>query len=422
MHKLVKVLTVLSCILALSPAAYATNGDNLIAIGPIANAMGGVGIAAPQDAISAVFANPAAMCFGPYCPSSEFNFAGSAFMPHIDAKVTANGQTFSAQSDEKVYAIPAIGISVPITAGAPFWRFGLAAYGVSGLGVDYRNSGLDQPNFFNFGAGATAPLAAGIFTQLQIMKFAPAISVQPLPGLSFGAAMHVDYATLDLQRGSSSNYGLGVQLGTIYKFNDNLSFGLDYVSPQNVDHRKVVDFEGDGHLDTLKLEAPQQVGIGAAYTFPGINLLVETDVKWINWADANGYQSFDWEDQWVYALGAQYKPIPKLALRAGYNFGNSPVKEHNGWNGAAPHTIQGHVLPTYFFETFRVIGFPAVVEHHLTCGVGYEFTPRLALNAGYMHAFANTITESGTDFFGNQAGLESTLSQDSLDFGVTWRF
>jgi long-chain fatty acid transport protein len=60
--------------------AQATNGDNLMSIGPISRAIGGVGIASPQDAISAVFSNPAAMCFGPYCPGSEFNF-GTVFMP-----------------------------------------------------------------------------------------------------------------------------------------------------------------------------------------------------------------------------------------------------------------------------------------------------------------------------------------------------
>jgi len=38
----------------ISPAAFATNGDNLIGIGPISRAMGGVGVAAPQEAIKEV--------------------------------------------------------------------------------------------------------------------------------------------------------------------------------------------------------------------------------------------------------------------------------------------------------------------------------------------------------------------------------
>ena len=51
----------------------------------------------------------------------------------------------------------------------------------------------------------------------------------------------------------------------------------------------MADFDGDGHLDTLTLEAPQQVGFGAAYDFLQGKLLLETDVKWLNWSDADGY-------------------------------------------------------------------------------------------------------------------------------------
>ena len=61
----------------------------------------GHGIAAPQDAISAVFSNPAAMCFGPYCPSSEFNFSGTLFMPKIDAKITTADGVVKADSEIK---------------------------------------------------------------------------------------------------------------------------------------------------------------------------------------------------------------------------------------------------------------------------------------------------------------------------------
>jgi long-chain fatty acid transport protein len=81
--------------------------------------MGGVVIAAPQDAISAVFANPAAMCFGPFCPNGEIDFAGTLFMPDVNASVTgAMGQgKIKDDSDDEVYAIPAFGVSVPITDG-----------------------------------------------------------------------------------------------------------------------------------------------------------------------------------------------------------------------------------------------------------------------------------------------------------------
>ena len=87
----IAVLTAAACVLAVTPTAFATNGDNLIGIGPISRAMGGVGVAAPQDAISAVFANPAAMCFGPYCPGAEATFSGTFFDPTVKSTLNFTG-------------------------------------------------------------------------------------------------------------------------------------------------------------------------------------------------------------------------------------------------------------------------------------------------------------------------------------------
>jgi len=114
------------------------------------------------------------MRFGQYCPSTEVNFAGSLFMPKVSAKLESGGQTFSADSEENVYAIPAIGLSIPILSkGEQNLRFGLAAYGVTGLGVDYRGAAFDQMINLPTPPGGQAPLIAGEHTSLQIMKFAP---------------------------------------------------------------------------------------------------------------------------------------------------------------------------------------------------------------------------------------------------------
>jgi len=123
------------------------------------------------------------------------------------------------------------------------------------------------------------------------MKFSPSIAFQPTDKLSFGLGLHVDYGRLDLKEGTAHGFGAGVQLGMIYKMTEQTSLGLTYTSPQNVDHDNVADFDGDGNLDKLKLEAPQQIGFGLAYDIG--KFLVEGDVKWLNWSDANGYGDFD---------------------------------------------------------------------------------------------------------------------------------
>ena len=423
------LLATLVALLVLSFAGIsaATNGDNLMSIGPISRSMGGVGIAAPQDAISAVFSNPAAMCFGPYCPGTEVNFGGTLFMPRVDASVNTNGTVISSSSEKKVYAIPAFGLSVPITNTLPLWRFGLAAYGVSGLGVDYRNTPIDNPRFFNFGPAGQFPLVAGEFTQLQIMKFSPSIAFQPNNSISIGAGVHIDYANLDLRNGSSFNYGIGGQAGILFKLTDEITIGATYVSPQQVNYKQVKDFDGDGISDNLKLEQPHQAGVGLSVEPVKGMLLLEVDGKWINWERAKGYDDFDWRDQWVVAVGAQIKPTKEFAIRLGYNYGNNPVRTHDGFVGATPAgpamtSVQGKSLPTYYFETFRIIGFPAIVKQHATVGLGYEISNKFALNAGYTHAFKDNITESGTNIAGQPVTLQSGLSEDSIEFGITWRF
>jgi long-chain fatty acid transport protein len=429
MKKFIVAFMIFSLTVMLAPAAFATYGTNLIGIGPIARSMGGVGIAQPMDAISAVFANPAAMCFGEYCPGSEFNFSGTLFMPKIDAKVTNYQGTFSADAEDNVYPIPAIGFSVPMGAEGSKWRFGLSAYGVSGLGVDYRSTSLENDRFYDLSGGSNPlgpfyPMVAGVYTQLQVMKFAPAFSYQATPNLSFGLALPIDYGTLDLKNGSSSGFALGVLPGIIYKPIDNLSLGLTYTAPQKINYKNVLSFGGPNY--SLEMESPQQVGFGIAYDFFEAGLVLEADVKWINWSNADGYRDFDWEDQTVFAVGAQYKATDKLSLRMGYSYASNPVNEHsiNGFSNGAPSmtTIQGITMPTYYYETFRIIGFPAIVENHITGGIGYKFTDAFSLNLGFVYAFENTITETGVDLTNQPVALESTLSETSLDFGLTWRF
>lgn len=425
MKPLATKLVVASSTALLTSTALATNGDNMMAIGPNARAMGGVGVAAPQDAISAVFANPAAMCFTPGCAYSEVNFAGTLFMPHVKAEVDLQGMgDIKADSKQNVYAIPAIGLSLPIDPDTRRWRFGLAAYGATGLGVDYRGTSLDQQINTGFPPpNNQAPLIQGAFTSLQIMKFAPSLSYQISPDFSVGAALHIDYATLDLRNGSSPAYGVGGQLGAIYRPTKELSLGVTYITPQSTDFQNVVATPAGPH--DLELESPHQVAVGVSYTFFDQRLLVEADGKYLNWQGATGYKDFGWVDQWVAGIGFQFAAVPKkLFFRLGYNYGTNPVKTHDGW-GATPgsgHDVQGMQFPDYYYETFRMIGFPAIVEHHVTAGIGYAFSEKFELNMGYTHAFENTIAETGQMLGGPTASIKSSLSEDSVDFGITWRF
>jgi long-chain fatty acid transport protein len=422
MKKLSLVTISIVFLLSIGGIAHATNGDNFMGIGPISRAMGGVGIAAPQDSISAVFANPAGMCFGPYCPGSQLDFGGTIFLPAAHGSVKSIvGLDINDRSQSNIFLVPAIGVSKPITSDSTSFfskfRFGLAAYGSSGLGVDYRNLLL-------FPGG-------DIFTQYSVFKFAPNIAYRITDNLSIGVNFQLDYTALDLGQGTASGFGFGGQVGAIYRLGP-VSFGLSYVSPQSVEHKKVSTFGNPNPAfpkQDLKLEMPQTVGFGIAFQPAGNlllkddNLLIEGDFKWINWAGARGYKDFAWRDQYVFGLGVQYKPIPRLALRLGVNYGKSPVKTHNGFDGSTTTVIQGIPVNTGQYEFLRIIGFPALVETHLTCGIGYDFSERFGVNIGYTHGFAKSISESGTNFGpGFPVTLGSKLAEDSIEVGLSWRF
>lgn len=354
------------------------------------------------------------MCFNPVCDISSVDITGTIFMPRTKANL--NGVTVG--SEDNVYAIPALGLSMPLLKDSNRLRLGLAAYGVSGLGVDYRGSALDVPNFFGPGAN----LIAGTYSSLVIMKVAPSIAYQLSPKWSVGLATHIDYATLDLGAGTSIAYAFGAQPGLTYRASDTVTLGLTYVSPQATDFNRVLP----GTAGSLKLESPHTVALGVAWEAIKDRLTLEVDGKWINWGGAAGYSDFDWQDQWIVAVGAQYAIIPKkLYVRAGYNFGSNPLKNNSGWTDPLEMiNVQGNMFPRYYYETFRTIGFPAIVEHHLTLGFGYEISDRFSLNVSYMHGFSNGFQETGAGFGppGTTTTFGSRLVEDAGDFGLTFRF
>ncbi|OGR65373.1 MAG: hypothetical protein A2X31_10095 [Elusimicrobia bacterium GWB2_63_22] len=398
MKKSVNVFAAAFVITGLAVNVFATNGDNMIGVGPTSRAMGGTGIAAPQDAISAIFSNPAAMS---QMEGSQFNFAGTYFAPTVKAKVVspppaAGVGNWSDESQDAAYAIPAIGLSTPMN---DRMMFGIAAYGVSGMGVDYRDQDPMDTN-----------------TKVSVMKFVPAVSYKN-GNFSYGAGLDIDYQAADFGQGMSHNYAVGVRLGAAYAY-EKWAFGLTCVTPQNVKHERIYDFDSNGTYDTLKLENPAQFGFGAAYK--GMDKwLFSADVKYIDWANADGYSDFDWESQTVVGLGVQNKTTDKLTMRAGWNYGKSPLKKHNGFNAATTTAVQGTAMSTFGYEYFRVIGFPGVVEHHLTLGAGYEFSPKFTLNLGFKKALAKKITERDSS---GAITLESELSEVAYDLGLTFKF
>ena len=398
-------------VLAMAQAASATNGDSLEGIGAVSESLGGTGIAAPQDGLTAIVNNPAGLAFTPGADDSEATVGLTLFQPKVAATITTPGGTLSGDSDDPLSLIPYLSYSQPVNDKV---YVGFGAYGVSGMGVDYRGKEWDLDG------NAANGYEGDLFSEYSSLKVAPAVSFKLSDSFSLGAALHGNYSTLDFDQGKAEALSAGLQLGATYKAGP-VQLGASYTTPQKSTFEDVYNFDafsGDTEKDDLKLEQPAVYAGGVAWQ-ANPKFLVEANAKYLTWGDSEGYEDFDWENQWVFAIGAQFKATEKLSVRAGYNYAKNPVKEHNGWNPEGLTTIQGKQVPTFGYEMLRTVGFPAIVESHLTLGFGYQLTEALALNVAYAHVFENEIASAS---IGDAIQLGSSLSEDSLGFGLAWAF
>lgn len=434
MKKIMSVLFISLLIIGLTTVCYATNGDNLMGVSPVSRGMGGAGVGMPVGPTDTIFRNPAWMS---YYDGFHMSFGGILFMPDVKARIqNPMGDSGWQTSEADTFGVPEIGLHTRINDKVVF---GLGMFGVSGMGVDYRNNDKLQ---------SAMGKNLNMHTNLQFMRFIPGISYQINNALSIGGAVHLAYGSLDMGAvmcanaadpntcwnaggGQSQDFGMGGQVGIAYRVSNTIFAGLTYQSPLAMTYEKVFDTNGDGEYEDMELTQPQEFAIGIG-VMPIQNLKLITDLRWIDWSDAKGYKDFQWEDQWVIALGGEFKPIPKLALRAGWNYAKTPIREKDGLQGypVSSNNIPNFDSPFGDFNIafFNLIGFPAITEHHLTLGIGYELTGSMSIDLAYKHAFEKEITSKGTyyDMGACSAGCPTTISakngQDAMAVGINWKF
>jgi long-chain fatty acid transport protein len=373
-----------------SSIIHATNGDNLIGLGPESRAMGGTGIAYGMGADS-VFKNPAWLVDS---KGLDGMFGATVFMPDVSASNAAQGNGQSASSKADLNLIPEIAITDHINENL---SYGFGMFGVSGMGVDYRN---EDPY----------KALAGMRTNLQYMRFVPSISYAT-GDLRLGAGLTFSYGSLSMaahvpsdpmdpstaaQRGGgvSEDYGLGMQIGAGYYVNDEIMLGAYYQTQVDTEYENVFDFNNDGTYDSLKLSQPAEVGFGIAYG--RANYALTFDYRKIMWGSADGYEQFQWEDQDVFALGFAYD-MESLTLRVGYNYAENPLSN-----------LSKQTDPNNAY--FNVMGFPAFSEAHYTAGFGYQITD--TLSAEFAYVYSPKATESYNGAF------EASNEQNSISVAM----
>jgi long-chain fatty acid transport protein len=386
-----------------APATDASNGMNMIGHGAESIAMGGADLA--------VVDNPAAMNINPagigLCTYPQLDLGVGRMNPslhHTDNLGNDQGDVLDR------YPIPSLGLVLPVKN----VTVGVGLFVQGGMGAEYaalttpfsamQNSGV-PPGFFD---GDVVPATDVTRTKLAHVKVTPTIAWRALPALSVGVALNVSYVRADMaffpgtsvfsdldQSGTAgdsprdaffgiavedaSTVGYGLLLGAQYQ-RGRVSLGAAYCTETdlNLDGGTMnMNFSALG-LGEVGYDAqlsglawPRQAGLGLAYNLSP-SALIATDVDWVQWSSAIETVSIEgtnpdrpgappsreipmamgWEDQWVWAIGAELTPWRAWAFRVGYNHGISPVPD----------------------SMLRPL-FPAIAENHVTGGIGFRAGP-----------------------------------------------
>lgn len=395
MKKTIKLAVVAALALS-TTSVFATNGSTLMGLGAKSRAMGGTAIGVAHGAENGL-ANGALITS---VENTEISFGGTIFMPDVTFD---NGTGAGAKSsDADMNVIPEISIATKVTDN---FYFGIGMWGTAGMGVDYRD---EAANF-------------AMVTNLQLMQFGVPLaykiadfSLAFTPVLQYGA-LDINYNTGNPDANYAGN-GAGVAQDLAFGFNLGAAYEISGVTIGAV-YKSQIDMNYDEQLSAAmagfgvtyaneELSTPAEIGIGASYSMNEHTIAI--DYKQIKWEDAEGYKDFAWEDQDVILIGYEYA-TDGWEARIGYNYAASPITDQG---------VAGTLL-----NTFNLLGFPAIVESHVTVGGSYSLSKQTAVD--FALAYAPEVTETFTVSNNPNPGtrsIETTHSQTSVTLGLNYTF
>jgi long-chain fatty acid transport protein len=392
-------------------SAFAINGDLLIGVGAKSRGMGGLGIAKSHGAESGLV-NPA-MLTG--ISDTEISITSTFFMP----VAYYDGGAGEEYSTSDMTLIPELSLATKIDDN---FYLGFGIWVTGGLGADYSKSGTVA----NGGNGTMQML-----TKLGLVKFGVPLAYKT-DGLSVGVTPILQYGVLDIHFNNGVNSvgdGEGKDIGFGYNFG--LSYDLAYVGLENVlvgaVYKSSIKMNYNGQISAAteafstllggamsdSLEQPAEIGVGVSYKFLNKHTIA-FDYKHIQWEDAEGYSDFGWKNQNIYIFGYEYAE-DTWALRAGYNYAKSPLREQDGSKPA------GATL-----NMFNLLGFPVNIESHYTVGGTYYFNDKISVDAAFVYADEQSNTYDTSYLYANSLSAADEVSvrhsQMSLSLQLNYNF
>jgi long-chain fatty acid transport protein len=413
------------CSLALAAAsggARATEGYFVEGVSARDQALGGAGMANPADALTNAN-NPA----GLVDVGHQFNGDISAFMPSRQYYASP-GPGFVApgtvSSSRDVFAIPAIGYSLPLNADQ---AFGFSMNGNGGMNSTYAGN-TRNPNCASLGSSSQGVFCGGragvdlnqaLISVGYAQRFgnvslgiAPTFVTQLFSayGLRAFSSMSSNPANLT-DRSVAWSFGAGVRAGALYRVNEQFSVGLAGSSPiwaTGFTQYSGLFAQGGG------FNVPGTIGAGVSYkVLPTFAVMLDWKHIFYSSVKSIGNQmtapyllgsdngaGFGWRDVDVIALGLEWKYSDAITLRTGYAHNTQPITANN--------------------VTFNILA-PAVVTDHISGGFTYNLNRNSGIDFAIVYALHASVTGPEITSQG-PTGRSITLSMSELQLTLGYTY
>ncbi|WP_291327690.1 OmpP1/FadL family transporter [Desulfovibrio sp. UCD-KL4C] len=338
------------------------------------NALGGAMIARADDP-SAIAWNPAGIT---QLSGTQFLAGVTGISIKNELTTTYNGKSQSQNLKDKIYTPPHSYFTHQLTD--KVW-LGVGTFTRFGLGTSFSEDWAGRYSSYS--------------TELNTFSINPNIAYKYNKYLSFAMGVELMYVRADLrnkidptgaddpddtshdidQRIIVDGVTPGFNAGLRITPNDQWAFGFSYRSKMlhhadgsasyNVpDGISTTNYFNDSEI-TMSMNTPNMFFFGLEYK-PVPNFSVEADAIYSEWssysdisygfskATAIGRKNITidkkWEDVWRFQFGLEYLPIENLALRAGYVYDQSPIRE--GYEDYMIPANDRQILSTGFGLTF----------------------------------------------------------------------
>jgi long-chain fatty acid transport protein len=388
--------------LAVSLPASAHNGMLPYCHGAIDCGMGGAGVAQAHDATSTAL-NPAL--------AGQMN--GEAVLNagwfHTDRTMNAQGGmadgTVGTQNSQLTdYPDGSVAANFRLN---PQWALGTVFYSGGGGETKYAKRRTSVA-----GTGAAGDFDNSV--RIRKANWATSLAWTPSAEQSYGASVILGWQDM---RSNMLTTGMAPTAGK-HEVDDAFGWGMRFGGAWNLGELGVGAFyqtpiwfqRFDKYKDLFvgPIDEPAQFGLGLAWHIaPDVDLL--GDFKTIMWDDvrAIGTQppegGFGWTMQPVLALGAQWRLNPTWTVRAGWNYGPSPIADD---------------------KTFANAMFPAINEHHLTTGATFNVNQSWSVSGSAYWSPENSQKDPGTGDNFSQNGKGTTITHEQYGglLGLRWKF